>query len=74
MNKNESQPPNTNKIFEDAAKKLQLIEKKQIGAEKYFKERENHETILKLIQSNIRKKVQLDKRTSFNLEKEQLRN
>jgi len=68
MNKNSSQPPTTNKIFEDAAKKLQLIEKKQKAAEKYFKERENNEAKLKLIESNLKKKVKSDKRSSFGLE------
>jgi hypothetical protein len=70
MQKNVHQTPqiNNTKLFEDAAKKLQKIEKDRKQAEKYFKERENNENKLKLMESNIKKKVKQEKRASMGLE------
>jgi hypothetical protein len=56
------------KLFEDASKKLQKIEKDRHQAEKYFKERENAENKMKLLESNLKKKVKLDKRAALGLE------
>jgi hypothetical protein len=68
MNKNQPQTVNNAKLLEEAAKKLQKIERGQKQAEKYFKDRDNNENKLKLLEANLKKKVKLDKRISMGLE------
>lgn len=67
-NYNTNSGPSNTKLFEDAAKKLQKIEMDRKNAEKYFKEREMAENKLKLLESNLKKKVKLEKRAYQGLE------
>ena len=59
-------------IFEEATKKLKIIEKGQKDAEKYFKSRDATENKLKLLESNLKKKVFLEKRANNTLEEKTL--
>jgi hypothetical protein len=67
-----SKETNSNKLLEDAAKKLKKIEEQRNQAEKYFKEREVKENKMKLLESNLKKKVVLEKRASLGLEEKTL--
>lgn len=56
------------KIIEDAARKLQQIERGQKQAEKYFKEREVYEVKLKKIETNLKRKINGDKKSLSGFE------
>jgi chromosome segregation ATPase len=64
--------PSNTKLFEDAAKKLQKIEIDRKNAEKYFKDKEMAENKMKLLESNLKKKVKLEKRATLGLEEKTL--
>jgi chromosome segregation ATPase len=55
---------NKSSIFEEAAKKLKILEKGQKEAERYFKARDANENKLKLLESNIKKKILLEKKAN----------
>ena len=67
-NKNSNMNFINSKIIEDAAKKLQQIEKGQKQADKYFKEREVNEQKLKTIEINLRRKINAEKKSSTGVE------
>jgi len=68
INKSSNMNILNSKIIEDAAKKLQQIEKGQKQAEKYFKEREMNEQKLKMIETNLKKKINSEKKTGVGIE------
>ena len=67
-NKNSNMNFINSKIIEDAAKKLQHIEKGQKQAEKYFKEREVNEQKLKTIEINLKRKINSEKKSAAGIE------
>jgi chromosome segregation ATPase len=63
--KNIAQTPknlDNNKIIEEAAKKLEKFEKGQKRAEKYFQDRDKLERIFGKIETNLKEKIQLEKK------------
>ena len=69
---NSSNQSNKNSIFEEAAKKLKVLEKGQREAERYFKARDANENKLKLLESNIKRKVFLEKKANNTLDENTL--
>lgn len=71
-NTNGSTPNHKNSIFEEASKKLKILEKGQKEAERYFKARDAFENKLKLLESNLKKKVFLEKKANSTLDEKTL--
>jgi len=69
---NGSTPSHKNSIFEEAAKKLKILEKGQKEAERYFKSRDTFENKLKLLESNLKRKVILEKKVNSTFEEKTL--
>lgn len=67
-----STPSHKSSIFEEAAKKLKILEKGQKEAERYFKARDAFENKLKLLESNLKKKVILEKKANNTLDEKTL--
>lgn len=61
-----------NSLFEEAAKKLKILEKGQKEAERYFKARDITENRLKLLESNLKKKVLLEKKANNTIDEKTL--
>jgi chromosome segregation ATPase len=59
--------PDNNRIIEEAAKKLEKFEKCQKRAEKYFQDRERFEKVLGKMETNLKEKIQLDKKIKMGL-------
>ncbi len=57
-----------NSLFEEAAKKLKILEKGQKEAERYFQARDAFENKLKLLESNLKKRVILEKKANNTLD------
>lgn len=71
-NTNNSTSSHKNSIFEEVAKKLKILEKGQKEAERYFKARDAFENKLKLLESNLKKRVILEKKANNTLDEKTL--
>jgi hypothetical protein len=73
--KNIAQTPKNlecNKIIEEAAKKLEKFEMCQKRAEKYFHDRDRFEKVLGKMETNLKEKIQLEKKIKLGLDENTL--